>query len=323
MIVDTASPDALCPPIGATRELVAARLGNVELEGTWHATYVLVHRSAGDFVVLSLRDPNGALRLERQFPVRGGSCVTLSQMIALVLERYFLRPGGEPREDGAAPAPPAPGAASPDVPVETEAPSTEPERAASAASDRGASSPSASRSIAVETARETRHPDAVWSIDAGLWATNAWLSPSLRLTRHVAGPLRLGLGAGLDLLDHEVRAGEGWVRTRRVPISLLGSVSFGHGPDVNPFLGVEVLGLFEQVSTKDLDETGDAARLVPGFGLRAGVDFLGSEKVGPFVELSGALLLRGASRPFEVDQREVAVPPALVFGAIFGIRAPF
>ena len=41
---------------------------------------------------LSLRDPNDVLRLQRDLPVQGGSCATLSRVIALVLERFFLRP---------------------------------------------------------------------------------------------------------------------------------------------------------------------------------------------------------------------------------------
>src|SRR4051812_14799589 len=83
--VDSLSPDALCPPLEETRQAVAARLGSVELEGTWHATYVLAHRTQGDFVSLSLRDPDDVLRLERELPVQGGSCATLSRVIALVL----------------------------------------------------------------------------------------------------------------------------------------------------------------------------------------------------------------------------------------------
>ena len=108
--VDSLSPDALCPPLEETRAAVAARLGSVELEGTWRASYLLVHRTQGDFVSLSLRDPDGALRLERDLPVQGGSCATLSRVIALVLERYFLRPEQ----------------ATPDIPVALSASTAEP-----------------------------------------------------------------------------------------------------------------------------------------------------------------------------------------------------
>jgi hypothetical protein len=48
--------------------MVEARQGTVELDGSWRASYVNVHRAAGDFVVLSLRDPKGALRLKRDIP---------------------------------------------------------------------------------------------------------------------------------------------------------------------------------------------------------------------------------------------------------------
>src|SRR5437868_1960791 len=64
LAVDSSSPDALCPALEETRRAVAERLGSVELEGTWHARYVLVHRAQGDFVSLTLADPDDVLRLE-------------------------------------------------------------------------------------------------------------------------------------------------------------------------------------------------------------------------------------------------------------------
>ena len=70
---------------------MAARLGSVDLDGTWHATYQVVHRAQGDFVSLRLSDPSGATKLERDLPVQSGSCATLSRVIALVLERFFMR----------------------------------------------------------------------------------------------------------------------------------------------------------------------------------------------------------------------------------------
>jgi len=67
--VDTSTPDALCPDLGQVRELAEARLGDIEAEGAWRASYALIHRpdrsEAGDVVRLELRDPMGHLRLRR------------------------------------------------------------------------------------------------------------------------------------------------------------------------------------------------------------------------------------------------------------------
>jgi hypothetical protein len=89
LVIDTPRPDAFCPAIEQTRQMVEARQGTVERDGTWRASYVIEHRAAGDFVVLSLRDPKVDLRLTRDIPRQAGDCATTSQVIALVLARFF------------------------------------------------------------------------------------------------------------------------------------------------------------------------------------------------------------------------------------------
>lgn len=93
--VETSTPAALCPDIQEVRRVVHDRL-TIEGDGEWVASYDLVHRpddEAGDIVRLELRDPAGRLRLRRELPRSGASCVALTQAVALVLETYFRHPG--------------------------------------------------------------------------------------------------------------------------------------------------------------------------------------------------------------------------------------
>lgn len=109
--VETGTPAALCPDIGEVRRAVRERL-NVEGGGEWLASYDLVHRpdaEAGDVVRVELRDPAGRLRLRRDLPRSGESCVALAQAVALVLESFFR----------AAAAPPVIGSSSSSSPTPT------------------------------------------------------------------------------------------------------------------------------------------------------------------------------------------------------------
>jgi hypothetical protein len=63
-----------------TRQRVDARQGTVELDGNWRASYGTVHRATGDFVVLSLRDPKGALLLTMDIPLQTVNCAMASQV---------------------------------------------------------------------------------------------------------------------------------------------------------------------------------------------------------------------------------------------------
>ena len=97
--VETGTPAALCPDIGEVRRAVRERL-NVEGGGEWLASYDLVHRpeaQSGDVVRVELRDPAGRLRLRRDLPRSGESCVALAQAVALVLESFFRHPTEQPR----------------------------------------------------------------------------------------------------------------------------------------------------------------------------------------------------------------------------------
>ena len=93
--VETRTPAALCPDIAEVRRAVSDRL-SIEGEGEWLASYELVHRperESEDVVRVELHDPKGRLRLQRELPRSGASCVALAQAVAVVLETYFRHPG--------------------------------------------------------------------------------------------------------------------------------------------------------------------------------------------------------------------------------------
>lgn len=317
LTVDSLSPDALCPPLEETRTVVAARLGSVELEGTWHATYLLVHRTQGDFVTLSLRDPEGVLRLERDLPVQGGACQSLSRVIALVLERYFLRP------EQAAPD---------EAPVTQVATTSEPTSELSSSVLATPAPPPTIVDDAVTVATPAEPQDApaptprqppANRLSAALWASTNWTAPSLGFARRLSGPYRLSLTAGLDLNDHETQAFEGSLTVRRAPLTLGCERHLKLSSSIDAVAALEVLGVLEQAKTTGIAQPGGGFRVVPGLGARLGSHFFTQSPAQPFAELTAAWLIRAAAPAFQVGGAEVLRPSALVFGLALGIATPF
>ncbi|HEX2872029.1 MAG TPA: hypothetical protein VHP33_12250 [Polyangiaceae bacterium] len=314
LTVDSLSPDALCPPLEETRTAVAARLGSVELEGTWRATYLLVHRTQGDFVALSLRDPDGVLRLERDLPVQGGACQSLSRVIALVLERYFLRP-----EQAAPDETPTKPVSEPAVEAKSSELATPTPMSAPASDAVAVPAPPPQQDAPTI---EPRQPPAN-RLSAALWASTDWTAPTLGFARLVTGPYRLSLTAGLDLNDHETPAFEGSLTVRRAPLTLGCEREFRLGSSISAFGAVEVLGVLEQAKTIGIAEPGGGFRVVPGVGARLGSHFFTQSPVQPFAELTAAWLMRAAAPAFQVGGTEVLRPSALIFGLALGIATPF
>jgi hypothetical protein len=92
LVVETTSPDALCPDLGSARQAVADRLGSLDVDAEgWVATYWVVRTPGGqgDHLRLDLRDPAKTLRLERKIPLKPGACASMAVAIAAVLERFF------------------------------------------------------------------------------------------------------------------------------------------------------------------------------------------------------------------------------------------
>ncbi|MFZ5895143.1 MAG: hypothetical protein ACOY0T_29050 [Myxococcota bacterium] len=305
LVVETPSPDALCPPLEPTREFVRARLGELDLEGTWRASYVLVHRAHGDFIALTLRDPQGTLRLERELPAQGNSCATLGQVIALVLERFFMRPEAEP-------VPASSTQEAPPEEVESESFSEPAQRAPLPVAD---AAPTMRSTAAAESVTPTRA-----LLGAGLNVTTAWVGPSLG-GGFERGAYRLEARLGFDLRDHEDRQGSGWLRLRRVPIAVSLAREVTSGNQLATSLALEFVGLYEHAAVSGLPVSSSSSRIVPGLGARFALDFpLARARPRPFLDVNALLLLGAAGRRFLVDSREVAEPPTWVLGVGFGIR---
>jgi hypothetical protein len=312
--IESLSPDAFCPPQKETQRAVAARLGLVELEGTWRATYVLVHRTRGDFVTLKLFDPAGALKLERQLPVQSGSCAAVADVMALMLERFFLRPE-ELTEQG-------PSTEAPPTQVTPDQPAAEPDRQP-AAETRSPVVQQPTPPAAAPTASVSARPVRRFWAGAELWASTAWLAPSLRLARDFGDSYRLGFGAGFDLREHEASVFDGSADLRRVPFSLSGSKLWRLSSALRARGGLELLGVLELARTRALAKSGKGARLVPGLGARLGADFFPTSPAQPFIELTASWLLGFFAPAFQVSQRDVLEPPALILGLSAGIQTPY
>lgn len=318
--VESLSPDALCPPQEDTRRAVEARLGQIELEGTWRATYVLVHRTRGDFVSLQLFDPAGTLKLERQLPVQSGSCATLSDVIALVLERFFLRP------DELSDAPSVPDLPSKQA-KDASSPDPAAERTAPTAPSQPAVPPPSKQIAAAPPKREMTSaaspPPRRFRAGAELWASTSWIAPSLRLERDLGDRYRLGVGAGFDLVQHRSSVFEGSALVRRIPLSVSADALWTVSSSLRARAGLQLLGLFEVARTQALADSGHGVRLVPGLGTRVGAELFPEAAAQPFIELTAAWIAGFFAPPFQVGTREVLTPPSFVLGVSIGISTPF
>jgi len=242
LLVETGSPDALCPDLVATREAIHSRLGTLALEGEqqgWLARYTVGHApgSAGDFVRLELFDSSGVRRLMRDLPRADESCATLSQAIALVVERYFRELAPAPVGAAVPPSAPEPSAAPAPAPVVAPMPAP------------AQRTPRLALGLAVGFAGA--QPSAIAGVYAGYWLMpNAHLELSLfadlEARREPLGaaqvelrsyPAQLGLGFGPRFQAWEAFAGPE-LRLSLERVSGTGLQSFDPGPGAELAVGV-------------------------------------------------------------------------------------
>jgi hypothetical protein len=294
LLVETGSPDALCPDLRATREAIRSRLGTLALDGDqqgWTARYTAGHApgSAGDFVRLELFDPGGARRLVRDLPRSDESCETLSQAIALVVERYF-------RE--LAPAPVS--AAAPLEPAVPSGSTSEPPR-------RGASellSPRLALGVAVGFA--SAQPGAVAGLQAGYW---------------VWPDLHVELSAAADLGSRSEQLGAARVELRSYPVQLgLGWGRRFHAWD--SFVGPELRCTLERARGVGLGSFDPAPGAELSAGLGAGLNWWPASELGLSLRASLDYVLTGTKFRVETGDgglQQVVRLPALQALATFGV----
>ena len=299
LVVETDSPDALCPPLESTRATVEARLGQVAFEGTWRARYSQLHRDDGDYLLLELRDAGGEVRLSRELPRAGESCATLSQVIALVLERYFRR-FEDPESN-----------AEPDPDLATTSPPRAPER------DRG--SAASERPQAASDAAVPRH-----SFELGGHAGTWYSAIAARYVYSFSGS---ALFAAAELamapVADEERVWEGRGELRRGGIELWAGGRLRLTPAFELRFGPTLSGVVEHVATFELESTSSAMRWVPSAGLRLGFTADLTRSAGVFLDAGGSYTVAALAPAFRVSQREIFTLPAFVADAQAGLRLAF
>jgi hypothetical protein len=288
LTIETRSPDAHCPDLAMTQAAAEARLGTVKGEGGhgWRAVYTIVYApdKDGTYVHLELFDPAGDRKLERDLPLAGESCATMTQAVVLVLERYFRDLGS--LEEGApaapAPAPTAEGTVAPPAPVVSDRPS-KPPSAQAGSTYRGAFM----AGVAFLT------PPSAWGLALG---ARLWLPRSLQI----------GLGVAWSPGDVTESVGPpgGVARMTSVPVR----ASFAWRKDygaTDVFIGPELLFSIDRGSVRGVTQPGDATRFVFGLGVGAGALIWLKKPLGISIDASfdGTLPLHASQ--FVVSRQEV------------------
>jgi hypothetical protein len=288
LTIETRSPDAHCPDLAMTQRAAEARLGVVKVEGgqSWRAVYTIVYArdKDGNRVHLELFDPKGERQLERDLPLAGESCATMTQAIVLVLERYFRDFGW--LED-AAPGGPVPETKD-ERPVAAPAP---------AAFDRPASPPKQSERFFYRG-----------SIGAGGGFTTPPSGPALTISARLwlLRSLHFGLGMAWSPGEVEEPVGPpgGVARSTSIPAR----ASLGWGKDLGwsyLFAGPEILASFDRGSVSGVAQPGDASRIVLGLGVGAGALIWLKKPLALSVDASVDGTLPLATSQFVVSNQEV------------------
>jgi len=300
--IDTDPPDSLCPELSMTRDAVQKRLGKLEVEGggIWRGRYVTVHDPSGrhgDTVRLVIVDPNGNEQASRDFSVRGESCATLAQAIALVVESFFRDlgqaqnsepPKVEPAVVGSLPPMTAPARLAPPDNVRQK-PSKKPVKpSAMAGLNVGAGYESAPASLAAYLGWFVTVKSS-WQLDL-----RTAFVPSRQSTTFRTGTA--------DLLAIPAR------------LSMVYSAAFAG--DWRVFIGPELLTSFESASTKGVDSGRSGWRASFGAGARAGAAFWFTPSVSLGVSFCGDGVF-SQSRRFLLDNNsELGLSRTRLAGAL-------
>jgi hypothetical protein len=300
LVIETGSPDALCPELASTRAAVNRRLGAVSVPGgSFLARYTIGHAPVGsprDFVRLELFGPEGALRLTRDLPLEGESCSTMAEVIALVLDRYFRALlAGEPAPETTVDPVPMANTAALAGPAPSPAPSPEAPPAPSASIEPDDDGTGRLQLVAFEAA--FRSP--------GRPALGARAMFELWPNTYVGTALHLGLTS-----DSQNLADAGRVSSR----DAMWRVYAGWGPAIGPvrtYIGPGFCFGVSRGSGEGLAQANSGLRALSAVGLDLGAIWVTDDRWS--FSASGALdlMLAGLSGGFYVDTEEVLAPDAL------------
>lgn len=314
LIIETGSPDALCPELASTRAAVSRRLGELIVPGgssVFRARYTIAHAPVGsprDFVRLELYGPEGTLQLSRDLPLEGESCSTMAEVIALVLDRYFRAllahdpPGSDAEEPAPLAAPLAGAAASPPE----EAPLAATLREGSSAPAPSATSPSDAGPMREGASAEATPSGAerlalaafeigLQSPDLPALGVRALLEPWP--TVYLGTALHVGLRA-----QREGLPGEGEVSSRDVSWR----INAGWGPRLGPvrtYVGPDVSLGIARGSGSGLPQRSSGYRATWAVGIDAGAQWVLDD--GWALGASAALDVSILSGRFYIDGQEV------------------
>jgi hypothetical protein len=310
LVLETGSPDALCPDLAQARAAVSRRLGALEVAGRrgFRARYTVGHAPEGtprDFVRLELFDSEGVRELIRDLPMSGESCSTMAEAIALVLDRHFR---GLSADENAEIAPPETAPAPPEP-----APShSEKEQA------RRTDKPSSSSALPQPQSTPTGAPESSRSDSFGtLLLAEFALAPSRPAA--IGARLLTGLGANLAIggalffdtsseRESLARGGEALA----LGAELRPSFAWRFGSTPWWFSGGPNLSLrLQRGKTRNVPEHSDQLRALWAGGVEAGAGLRVSGRFALLLSGSALAMFRPLSGRFDVNDVEVLRPSLL------------
>lgn len=270
--LDTDTPDALCPELAMTRDAVRKRLGSLDVDGggTWHGRYSTVHDPTGrrgDYVRLVIIDPAGVEKAARELPIRGESCATVAQAIALVVDGFFRDLGQAPDNDVAPPSPNA---------------SSQPTEVASRTSPEALPVPvqvtqAKTQATPISARQVSPKPDPRsafgFSVAGGYESVPGSASGSLGLFAAVTPSWRIDLRFAVPVGDQQQDLRGGKAHLRLFPLRTALTYEGAVWNRLRLFVGPELLLSFEQATTSQVEAGKSGWRAAFGSGIRGGVAY--------------------------------------------------
>ncbi len=322
LVVQTGSPDAMCPDLTQTREAITNRLGTLEADDSgWVVRYTIGHSPgsrAADFVRVELWDPQGTRRLERDLPLRGGSCSTMAQAIAVVVDRFFRSLGQRAAHTSDAAPPESPSVGASQTPNGGDAlpPPAPPLRMRASEHP---SSVARRAPMAVPASKPHRVVKLGWLGSYLVEASGVQITLEAPLGEQIylgfstavpiSGPRETIDGRSVSLRSY----------SQRVWLALGSLLSSRYWFDAGP----ELLAVVEQADGSDLVGGQSATRVIPGLGVTLGGGALFTARLGFGLRVGADVTHPPLARQFVVTAnqgtREVLEPPRFRASAGAGI----